>query len=89
MKHQKEARPTVIDAPDAGKLIKDGATITVCGVTGTMLPELTLSGIETSFLTTGHPRDLTLVYPCPFGFAGTEGADHFGHEGMIRKVIPR
>ncbi|MBI4302896.1 MAG: hypothetical protein HY665_00950 [Chloroflexi bacterium] len=80
-------RLRVIEAQDVGKLIKDGASVTVCGVTGTMFPELTLSCVEISFLTTGHPKDLTLVYPCPFGYSTVEGADHFAHEGLLKRVI--
>lgn len=83
----RDRRPKVIEAQDVGKLIKDGANVTVCGVTGTMFAELTLSCIEVSFLTTGHPKDLTLIYPCPFGYSTVEGADHFANEGMLKRVI--
>ncbi len=80
-------KPTVIDAREAGKLIKDGATVTVCGVSGTMVPDLTLAGIEASFLSTGHPKDMTLFFPMLFGYATTDGADHFGNKGMLKRVI--
>lgn len=86
---QKEprARPKVIDPEDVAKLIEDGDSVTVCGVTGTMLPELAVSCLEVGFLTTGHPKDLTLIFPCPFGYSTVDGADHFAPEGMIRRVI--
>jgi len=87
MKQQKEARPRVIEAKDVGKLIKDGDTVTPCGVGGTMVSDITLASIEASFLATGHPRDLTLVYPCPFGHPEGDGLDRFAHEGLLRRVI--
>ncbi|MBM2825450.1 MAG: hypothetical protein HW402_1114, partial [Dehalococcoidales bacterium] len=50
MKQQKDGRPRVIEAQDAGKLIKDGDTVTPCGVGGTMVSDITLASIEASFL---------------------------------------
>ncbi len=76
----------IVDVSQVGVLVKDGANIAVSGISGTMVAAATLNNIEKSFLATGHPRDLTLVYPAVFGSA-TDGPDNFAHEGMLRRVI--
>ena len=44
---------------EAAASIPDGATITISGTIGYMLPIPVLDAIERRFLETGHPRDLT------------------------------
>ncbi|MEZ4551978.1 MAG: hypothetical protein R2874_16330 [Desulfobacterales bacterium] len=60
------------------------------------MPPAVLSGIgfaekiavtlEETFLKTGEPRDLTLVHAAGQG-DGDRGLNHFGHEGLVRRVI--
>jgi propionate CoA-transferase len=80
----------VISTQMAAKLIKDGTTLawttaSLCG-----FAEEVASAIEKRFLETGSPRNLTLTHSCGCGdypFGTTRGMNHFGHEGLVRKVI--
>ncbi|MBA4266727.1 MAG: acyl CoA:acetate/3-ketoacid CoA transferase, partial [Comamonadaceae bacterium] len=49
----------VITADEAGALIPDDATIFLGGLAVTSLPEEVLQGVERTFLSSGHPRNVT------------------------------
>lgn len=74
---------------DAALRIEDGATVAITAAGGGLLePEAVCAAIETRFLETGHPRDLTLVNALGFGNPDhTEGINHFAHEGMLKRAI--
>ncbi|MGD0623462.1 MAG: CoA-transferase [Thermodesulfobacteriota bacterium] len=75
-------------AEEAVRLIQDGDTVTTCGIAGALVPEKVLVALEKRFLETGSPRDLTAVFPVAVGdIYESLGADHFAHEGMIKRVI--
>src|SRR5262249_21596511 len=77
----------LVPAGAAAQLARDGATVGVEGAGRLLLAEAVMSAIERRFLTTGHPRRLTLLQPCGFGDDGDAGASHFAHEGLVRRVI--
>ena len=78
----------IVNADEAVRLIKDGDTLSVCGIIGGLVPEKVLTALEKRFMETGRPRDLTLVFPVAVGDVyGTTGTDHLAHEGLIRRVI--
>lgn len=77
----------VISAEQAIALIGDGATVAVEGFIGSGHPEELSSMLEKRFLETGHPRNLTLVYAAGQGDAKEKGLNHFGHEGLVKRVI--
>ncbi|MGE5508857.1 MAG: acyl CoA:acetate/3-ketoacid CoA transferase [Chitinophagales bacterium] len=67
-------------------LIKDGATVATVGMTMVSASEVTLKAIETSFLETGHPRDLTIVHSA--GQSNRDrGLQHLAHEGLVKRII--
>ena len=77
----------IISAAEAAKFVQDGMTFTTSGFVACEMPESLSKALEKSFLETGHPRDLTLFYAAAQGNRDGSGADHFAHEGMLKRVI--
>lgn len=77
-----------IKANEVPKLIKDGADVLLDGFVTIGVPEEIYYEIEKSFLETGSPKDLRIMFAAGFGNAkaGT-GLNRFAHKGMIRRVI--
>lgn len=75
-----------ITANEAASLIKDGSTVCTIGMTLISASESILKEIEKSFLSTGHPCDLTYVHS-----AGqcdrNRGNHHLAYEGMVKRII--
>ena len=89
------ARGKVVSATDAVRLIRDGDTVATGGFVGigfaegiaVALEELYLSGEEKYFQATGKPKNLTLVYAAGQGDGKTRGLNHFGHPGLVKRVV--
>lgn len=73
---------------EAVKLIKDGDTVGFGGFIGMAHPQQMSVDIEKSFLETGHPRDLTVMFSAGIG-DGTDklGLNYIGHEGLLKRVV--
>lgn len=72
---------------EAVQMIKCGSTIAIGGFIGTGHPEEITSEIEKSFINTGVPNNLTLVYAAGQGDSNEKGLNHLGREGLVSKVI--
>ncbi len=81
------SRGKIVSAEDAVRVIRDGDTVATGGFVGIGFAEEIAMALEHSFLTTGKPRNLTLLYAAGQGDGKTRGLNHFGHEGLIRRVI--
>ena len=77
----------IISATEAAKLVKDGDMIATSGFVGNCHPEALSVAMERRFLAEGAPRNLGLVYCAGQGDGKDRGLNHFGHEGMVKRVV--
>ncbi|MEO9778905.1 MAG: CoA-transferase [Sedimentitalea sp.] len=77
----------VVSAADAAALVKDGDTLTTSGFVGIGVPDELLAAVETRFLETGHPRDLSLVFAAGQGDGKARGLNRLGHDGLLNRVV--
>ena len=80
----------IVSAEHVAELIKDGMTIAWTTASMCGFAEEVAMAIEKRFLETGAPRLLTLTHSCGCGdypYGDVKGMNHFGHEGLVRKVI--
>jgi hypothetical protein len=68
-------------------VIRDGDTVATSGFVGAGFAEEIPAKLEETFLATGRPRNLILVYAAGQGNGAEKGLNHMGHEGLIRSVI--
>ena len=68
--------------------IPDGATVAISGAGGGLIePDSIFQRFESSFLTSGRPRGLTLVHALGMGDRKEKGVNRFAHEGLVKRVI--
>ena len=85
----------IVSARDAVNLIRDGDTIATGGFVGIGFAENIAVALEARFLESqaanldkiGSPNGLTLVYAAGQGDGKEKGLNHFGHEGLVSRVI--
>ncbi|AHF06179.1 acyl CoA:acetate/3-ketoacid CoA transferase [Desulfitobacterium metallireducens] len=77
----------VVTAAEAVKMIPNGVCVGITGFAGSGHAEVITSELENQFLSEGHPRELTLFHCAGVGDGKTKGVGHFGHEGLIKRVI--
>ncbi len=85
-------RSKIVSAADAVRLIRRGDTVATGGFVGIGFAEGIACALEALFLSEepgpfGRPADLTLVYAAGQGDGKTRGLNHFGHPGLVRRVI--
>jgi propionate CoA-transferase len=88
-------RNKVVTAAEAVRLIRNGDTVATGGFVGVAFPEGIAVAIEKQFVTSeeedgaanGRPRDLTLVYAAGQGDGKERGLNHFGHLGLVKRVV--
>src|SRR5215831_3862122 len=85
----------IVTARAAVALVTSGDTIATGGFVGIGFPECVALALEARFVAgaqedpsgIGTPRDLTLVYAAGQGDGKERGLNHFGHRGMVKRVI--
>mgnify|MGYP000284988450 CR=1 FL=1 len=78
---------SIITAEEAALKVQDGDTIATGGFVSCACPETLSKALEKRFLETGHPQNLTLFFAAGQGHRDGTGGDHYGHEGMVKRVI--
>ncbi|HNG65190.1 MAG TPA: acyl CoA:acetate/3-ketoacid CoA transferase [Thauera aminoaromatica] len=81
------SKSKVIPAAEAGKLIKDGATLYCSGVGLAGFAEEVAISIRERFEATGHPRDMTIWHACGLGNGKNKGIFHLTQPGMIKRIV--
>lgn len=76
-----------ITAVEAAKLVEDNSTVATSGFLGSGHPEAVTAALEQRFTKESSPRNLTLIYCAGQGDGKESGANHFGHEHMVKRVI--
>lgn len=82
----------IVSAAEAVNLIRDGDTVATGGFVGIGFAENIAVALEQRFLgqdgsEPGSPKNLTLVYAAGQGDGKEKGLNHFGHEGLVSKVV--
>jgi propionate CoA-transferase len=77
----------LVSAAEAVRLVRDGDTIATGGFVGIGFPENLAVALEQRFIDSAEPRGLGLIYAAGQGDGATRGLNHFGHDGMVAKVI--
>lgn len=77
----------ILTAEQAALLVEDEMTIASGGFVSCACPEALSKALEKRFLETGHPKNLTLFFAAGQGHRDGTGGDHFGHEGLVKRVI--
>lgn len=86
-------RNKVVSAAEAVRLIHNGDTVATGGFVGIGFAEEIAMALEARFEQTraetgqGFPQNLTLVYAAGQGDGQNRGLNHFGHAGLVRRVI--
>jgi propionate CoA-transferase len=85
----------IVTARAAVALVRNGDTVATGGFVGIGFSECIAVALEARFVAgaqedpsgIGRPRDLTLVYAAGQGDGNERGLNHFGHRGMVKRVI--
>lgn len=75
-------------ASEAAALIETGDTVLLTGSGGGLMDaDHIYEALEDRFLSTGQPRNLTIVHATGIGSRQHTGLSRFAHEGLVQRVI--
>jgi len=77
-------------AQEAVQLIQDNDTVTISGFIRAMVAEEVINALETRFMETGSPRDLTLIHGAAASDFGNDklcGLNNLAHDGLLKRTI--
>lgn len=78
----------VMSLNEAIGLIRDGDRVATSGICMSGVPEEIMAGIEKSFLETGKPRDLNMIFAAGQGcWDDIHAYQHMAHEGLVASAI--
>ena len=77
-----------VTADEAVQVIRSGDTMLIGGSGGGhAVPEALMAALERRFLAEGEPRNITAVHPVGLGDGKALGAQHFAHEGLLKRDV--
>jgi propionate CoA-transferase len=85
--HASPIRDKVVTAAEAVRLIKDDDFLVVEGFAGQGYAEELVLALEERFLSSGAPRDLSMVFTVAQGDRGDRGMGHLCHEGLLKRAM--
>ena len=77
----------IISASDAVALIGDNNVIATTGFVQSCIPEALHAALEKRYVSSGQPRDLTLIMCAGAGDSKGLGTGRFHHPGLLKRVI--
>lgn len=77
----------VITAEQAAALIQDGASVAATGFSVSAWAEEIGQAIESRFIETGHPKNITLTHASAIGDHKERGTTRLGKEGLIKRWV--
>lgn len=77
----------IISGKEAIKKINKGDHVCIIGNLNLLEPETILYELEQSFLESGGPSDLTVMFPVFLGSMEGRGVDYFAHEGFVKRLM--
>jgi propionate CoA-transferase len=77
----------VVSVEDAVAVVRPGDTVATSGFVGVGTPDAVIAGLESRFVETGTPRDLTLVFAAAPGDGRDKGLNRLARVGLVRRVI--
>ena len=82
-------RNKIVTAEDAVRVIQNGDTVVFGGFAGVGAAEEIAAALESHYLLTGNPQNLTLMFAVATGPGNDSprGLNHLAHEGMLRRII--
>jgi len=77
-----------VTADEAVAFIRSGDTLLIGGSGGGhAVPEALMAALERRFLKEGQPQNITALHPVGLGDGAARGANHYAHEGLVRRVV--
>ena len=83
----KTKKGKLVTAEEAIRLIRNGDTVATGGFVGIGFPEEIAVELEAHYLNYKKPKNLTLIYAAGQGDGDKRGLNHFGHEGLVARVV--
>ena len=83
----KAQKGKIVSGEEAVQLIRDGCTVATGGFVGIGFPEQLAIELEKFYLEHNAPKDLSLIYAAGQGDGAKRGLNHFGHDGLVRRII--